>query len=69
MAMSKKDYELLARVLYITRRNANYILPANRTVVIQALDALADNLSAELARTNANFKKSVFLKKSGYKED
>lgn len=58
MAMTKKDYELIAKAFSATRKaTRNYGNPGLRT-----LDVAIETMAALIAMTHDNFNKDIFLR-------
>lgn len=64
MAMTRKDYELVAKSLAATKRDCNHRL----VVELEIVDKTIESLAAHFALMNDNFKKDVFLEAAGHGE-
>jgi hypothetical protein len=62
--VSKKDYELIARVLRFRREH----LPIGRADVADQIDILANMFATELAATNPRFNRERFLAACGVEQ-
>jgi hypothetical protein len=62
MAMSRKDYELIARTFHTEIETADAM---NEIVSANALRLFADTLSTEIAKSNPNFDRLRFMRAAG----
>lgn len=64
MAMTRKDYALVAKALANQRESIS-----NRvTIEFRTLDETIENMAAHFALMNDSFKKDVFMEAAGYGE-
>lgn len=64
MAMTRKDYELVAKALKSQRENVF----SSSAISCRVLDEAAEGIAAHFALLNDNFKKDLFLEAAGYGE-
>lgn len=65
MAMTRKDYELVA--LSLANQRAN--IAAQSLIEIKVLDKTIETLAATFALVHDNFKKDVFMEKAHHGQD
>ncbi len=65
MAMTKKDYQLVAHAIKAQRER----LHSEYRIQSDAMDDFAETMAAHFALVNDNFKKDVFLEAAGYGQD
>lgn len=66
--MTKKDFELIARVLKRCRADSEYhaaLSGPQRRAAVASIDNVAIDFADELAATNPRFKRDVFLRACG----
>lgn len=65
MAMTKKDYTLLAKALSNQRDN----IEAKAKIETETLDETVETIAAHLSLMYDNFKKDVFMEEAGHGQD
>lgn len=64
MAMTKKDYELVAKALKSQKEN----IMVTSNIQTRIVDETIETMAAHFALVNDNFKKDTFLEAAGYGE-